>query len=273
MLTAITRGKAGRVRLPESDQDVSWRDVFRAREDLLTAVFFSRLRYLSHAALQRVIATLIGGVFAESLGEWGGIDFWPRLEGVNDRSWVEPDVLLRFERALVMVEVKPPFGGDQSAKQWRAQLDALRAELCSAAGIDELVVHYVALGRTSRVPLDALHDFDADEAFDLRVHRVEWDALSDALPGWIADAGRTDAAVFSDWAEAFALFGVRAAPRPRWEPLLVWVAANPVTPVSSPRQLVPTPLSARPRPVFRGQDWKPLVDFAQSYPLETTRWK
>lgn len=276
MLTAITHGKAGRVRLPESNRDVSWREVFREREDLLTAVLFGRFRYLSDAALGRVMSALVGEASAEELGQWQDIDFWPRLEGADDRRWVEPDVLLRFENALVMVEVKPPFGGDQSAAQWQAQLSALRAEVSGSETVGKSVVHFVALGRTSRVPVDALGDFNADNVFKLQVRRVEWDALAQHLPGWIAASDRTDAAVFADWNEAFALFGVRVVRPPRWEMFFTWLESHPVSPAS--RVPLRAPLVTESAPVSmsasnsRSLNWKRLADFAHTHCLELSPW-
>jgi hypothetical protein len=274
MLTAITRGKAGRVRLPDACADVSWRDVFRQREDLLTAVFFGRMAYLSDVALERVMGALVGDATAGGLGAWVGIEFWPRLQRLDGRNWVEPDVLLRFERATVMVEVKPPFGGDQSAVQWKAELEALVAEFQEVGSAAETVVHFVALGRTARVPEGALNDFDSKGLFQFEAHRVEWDVLARCIAEWPTECLRTDAAVCGDWLEAFRLFGLGRRAAPSWNTLAGWSAAHPLS-EALPRSL-PTHAARQPGPILTAAAsslprWEALLVFSQQHPLEIQR--
>ena len=69
MLKAILQSKAGRINLPGEPNPVSWREVFKYREDLLTAVFFGRLRYLSQQTANSVMALLIGDNAAAELGD------------------------------------------------------------------------------------------------------------------------------------------------------------------------------------------------------------
>ncbi|WP_152986159.1 hypothetical protein [Burkholderia sp. lig30] len=95
MLKAILHGKAGRAVLAGGVEQ-SWREIFRQREDLLTAAFLGRLAYLSDVGKQRVLKLLTPG-FTESLGPMKSISFWPRLTGHAKRSFVEPDVLINYE--------------------------------------------------------------------------------------------------------------------------------------------------------------------------------
>lgn len=66
MLHAVLHGKAGRVTADGEDQ--SWRELFRNREDLLTATFFGRLRYLSEEGEKKVLALLVGEKLADAFG-------------------------------------------------------------------------------------------------------------------------------------------------------------------------------------------------------------
>lgn len=223
MLTAIANGKAGRIRLPGSADGVSWRDVFKRREDLLTAVFFGRLRYLSDESITSVIGMLIGQYAAESLGQIQECEFWPHLTGLKERAWVEPDVLLHFENALVLVEVKPPFGGGQYIEQWKAEVHALVAECL--AGERELPerVHFLALGRNSLNAGDYHElDFDTRGCFELHIHTREWEPIVEAIPELIDSASRMDGAIFEDWVSAFELFGIHIESKHVWSDLVVW---------------------------------------------------
>jgi len=266
VLSAIARGKAGRVRLPDGSADVSWREVFRQREDLLTAVFFGRLAYLSDTALHHVMEALIGKAAAQ-LGAWLGIELWPRLARADGLTWVEPDVLLRFERAMVMVEVKPPNGADQTARQWRAELEALRTEL-QESGASGTFVHFVALGRTARVPAGWDSGLDSNETFAFEAHRVEWDALASSVSEAPADCQRSDAAVFDDWRIAFGLFGVRRYAA-SWETLASWSAAHLIPEAFDDLQtripsLRPAQILAVPTSLDR---WRELSTFSLRHPL------
>ena len=92
MLQAILLGKAGRIETDNGDVQ-SWREVFKLREDLLTAVFFSRIRYLSEDGERKILSLLVGNNAASQLGAVNEYIFWPKLSGLEGRSFVEPDIL------------------------------------------------------------------------------------------------------------------------------------------------------------------------------------
>lgn len=222
MLTAIIHGKAGRIQLQGEETRVRWREIFQRSEDLLTSVFFSRLRYLSPESICRVMALLVGDQAATELGELQHIEFWPRLEGANDRSWVEPDVRIHFARASVVIEVKPPFGGAQRIEQWRAQIQALAQEWTEE---DDAPLHfyYVALGNNTPQEDAAMKiDFGVEYAFTPILRQAEWHQIVLALRSLHVHATPSDRAVFDDWHKAFVLFGIPVQPAFQWSDLLAW---------------------------------------------------
>lgn len=222
MLTAILHSKAGRIQLEGQETKVRWREVFQRSEDLLTSVFFSRLRYLSPESICRVMALLVGDKAATELGELQRIEFWPRLDGANDRSWVEPDVQMYFAKALVVIEVKPPFGGIQRTEQWSAQIQALAKEWVEE---DENPTHfyYVALGNNT-LKADAVTqmDFGVEHVFIPTLCQAEWHPIAQALRSLYLDATPSDRAVYDDLREAFVLFGIPVQPAFEWSDLLEW---------------------------------------------------
>lgn len=217
MLHAILHGKAGRV-TDELGVDRSWRELFRKREDLLTAVFFGRFRYLSVDGQREVLSLLVSDDLAYRLGPVEDVIFWPRLKGLVGRSHVEPDLILIFSEAVLLIEVKPPFGGDQNELQWRAQVESLLIQ----REMDEPLVdvpdefHFLALGRNMSGSKDRCESLRLAfcQAGLKSVHTQQWskvchgvNALSDVSKG-------SDYAIYIDLIEAFKLFGMIENPLP-----------------------------------------------------------
>lgn len=206
MLTAILHGKAGRVEM--GDQMLSWRELFRKREDLLTSVFFGRFQYLSEPTQAHVLGLLLGKSLSDTLGQLQSVDFWPRLKGLEKFLYVEPDVVLHFDEHLVLVEVKPPHGKNQCKDQWRKEIAALHLENDECKSIV-----FLALGRnvpTWKSDADGLER----EFLGLRVVVQEWQEIKDELHKVSDTLDERDRRVISDWMEAFKLYGLREHPKP-----------------------------------------------------------
>ena len=217
MLKAIFNGKTGRI-TGENGIEQSWREVFRLREDLLTAVFFSRIRYLTCEGELNILTLLIGKDKANKLGVVKEYFFWPRLTGVKNRSFVEPDVLISCDNAMILVEVKPPFGGQgQSSVQWREEINGLiQQRINDDSGWDVPdTIHFVALGKNAQnwqPDSNSLKEEFID--FDLHIHVHEWEQICHGVTNLRnIDKGR-DSSVYDDWLEAFMLFGLVEQPLP-----------------------------------------------------------
>lgn len=208
MLNAIIHGKAGRIDLGNDAGSLSWRQLYKKREDLLTAAFFSRFTYLSGLLQHRLLKQWLGGVGDFTTFE--GIDYWPRydLDSRDDRNFVEPDLLLRFADCDVLVEIKPPLGGDQYHEQWQLEIEGYYAQ-------EEQIkpLYFLAIGRVG----DTLAKLDV---MALRENHPEFQAAS--VTDWkpiaiqlrkLLLSGELDAQdhrVVKDMLNALSLYGVRA---------------------------------------------------------------
>lgn len=279
MLTALVTRHAGRIDIPGIDDSISWHDVFRQSENLLTAVFFSRLRFLSDESLTKVLGLFIGQAEASNLGLFKEIEFWPHLAGLNERSWVEPDILIHFENATLIVEVKPPFGGGQYLEQWQAEVHSFVAECMSGARTAPDVVHFVALGRNScPIGKQSIAEFDTQDCFKLSVHAQEWDSIISALPTWRNDCSRIDTAVFNDWEQAFDLFDLHVAKAIlSWVDLLAYQQKNALSlsKLSFWQMIEAIPLKSTisTKKEEKSKKWQALLAFTRNHPLEFHTWK
>ncbi|CAN7415582.1 hypothetical protein LJR143_002419 [Pseudoxanthomonas sp. LjRoot143] len=281
MLTTISKNKAGRVQLPGSDASLNWREVFRRNEDLLTGVVFGRFRYLSRDALVAVMGCLLKETASSTLGELQAIDLWPRLKGLEGRSFVEPDVLMTFQAGAVLIEVKPPYGGDQYVGQWRAEIQALAAEYRAKERDPMSAVHFVALGRSLRAQrsgeIEKLQD-ELHGEFSLTIQCREWEDLIEFVSTWQSAGVASDDAVFDDWMQAFDLFGLvpKASPAAMWPPLVAWpgnrdlllesLAAWPARSHGGKGADAPSALPSTKRVV----EWGALIEFSTNHPLRRT---
>ena len=279
MLTAILNNKAGRIQLHGEERRIRWREVFQRSEDLLTSVFFSRLRYLSPESICRVMALLVGDQAATELGELHRIEFWPRLEGANDRSWVEPDVQMHFASALVVIEVKAPFGGVQRIEQWCDQIQALAQEWAEEDDAP-LNFYYVALGNNTQQPDAAMQiGLGVEHAITPTLCKAEWHLIAQALRSFHVHAPPTDRAVFDDWLEAFVLFGVPVQPAYQWSDLLAWADRCGLSTAEVPWPVWSKPTSTTPHSCTNMPasskglspsrvNWCALLDFSINNPLQ-----
>ncbi len=202
MLTAILHGKAGRVEI--DGHQLSWRALFRKREDLLTSVLFGRMPYLSDCVHDAFLRALLGNEYAGDIGPLSDIQFWPRLSESEDRRYVEPDVLIEYPHHRLLIEVKPPFGGMQTSKQWRAEVQALHRQ-----NDEPKQIILLALGRNHpkwRISADKLEREFTSIA--LRVVCLDWPELLRRLRLIRELADSRDERIFQDWFEAFRLFGM-----------------------------------------------------------------
>ncbi|MGF1906989.1 hypothetical protein [Aliivibrio salmonicida] len=212
MLKAIIHGKAGRIEHNENDS-VSWSSLFKAREDLLTSTFFERFAYLSDLAQMQILAdcfTLLTDEFKATFGGFQFIDYWPRYtlkEGDESRQ-VEPDLVIRFELCNLIVEVKPPEGGDQYYEQWQREI----ASFIQSDERNELPLHFLAIGRIEVDNATKWAESLKQSYLCLKtVGATKWQAVTDSLVKLVDsdEISPTDRRVLNDMLEALALYGLK----------------------------------------------------------------
>ncbi|WP_373226450.1 hypothetical protein [Enterobacter cloacae complex sp. ESBL7] len=201
----------------------SWRSVFQRYEDLLTAAFWGRISYLSHEAQHNILSSLLG----LNTRDWGALDtiqFWPRYDfpDVIDgavTTWItdgenlaEPDVVLTFKFATLIVEVKPPEGGMQYQQQWCKEIYAWKN-----SDENDTKLHFLALGN---LPENFVSLAEALESFfdSVKFHGIEWNRVRTLLqhPEWEWPT-TADKRIVGDCLHALALYGIREPLRP-WKP-------------------------------------------------------
>lgn len=150
MLKAILHGKAGRIE-HNQDESVSWSSLFQAREDLLTSTVFERFAYLSDAVQKDMLLHWFKahqGDIPTDFGELEGISYWPRFIHEHDKgsNLVEPDLIIHFDQCNIIIEVKPPAGGDQYFWQWQKEI----ASFLQSEDNPGTPLYFLAIGRVEQ---------------------------------------------------------------------------------------------------------------------------
>jgi hypothetical protein len=216
MLKAITHSKAGRVSSDNEKQSERWKDIYQQREDLMTAAVFSRFAYLSEELQNQILSTWFGiDACKNSFCGFEEIVFWPNyLHPDSDVHRVEPDVLLIFDHCYLLVEVKPPQGGDQYQQQWHREITAF---LYDAVNKDQTAetkpLNFLAIGRIDQKNANQWFDTLRNE-FKTKLNHcaaLRWQPATDHLYK-LEQAGlvklKTDKRVLADIFEALALYGL-----------------------------------------------------------------
>ena len=134
---------------------------------------------------------------------------------INEKDeYAEPDVVLTFEHATLMVEVKPPEGGQQYQQQWCKEIYAWKnSEEAQQA------LHFFAVGN---LPREATLLFDNLKALfkEVTFYGAEWREVRAKMEhpasGWPTEQ---DQRIVADCLRALELYGIRAPLLP-WQPFL-----------------------------------------------------
>lgn len=208
MLQAILNGKAGRVDTDGNGATVSWKQLYQTREDLLTSAFFNRFAYISPIIQHRILKYIFDG--AGDFTCFEGIDYWPKydLPERDDRNFVEPDLLIRFKDFDLLVEVKPPEGGNQYIEQWRMEIEGYFAQ---EDGIKE--IYFLAIGRTEYISKKDQDNLLKDEKFKLKgLAVISWKFVAKHLYRLLHsdEPLAQDKFILNDMLGALLLYGIRA---------------------------------------------------------------
>lgn len=218
MLKAILHGKAGRIE-HNKDESVSWSHLFKAREDLLTSTIFERFAYLSdevqHTLLQHWFKQHHGTIPA-SFGEFIDITYWQRFAHEHDKgsNQVEPDLILHFELCNIIVEVKPPAGGNQYFWQWFKEIESfLQAEEDSHKPL-----YFLAIGRIGQVDAELWASRLLPKQKQLKgVAALKWDSVTAQLVVLMSEQAecalsKQDSRIIQDMLDGLSLYGQQISP-------------------------------------------------------------
>ena len=218
MLKAITHSKAGRVSTDNGKQSERWKDIYQQREDLMTAAVFSRFAYLSEELQNQILSAWFDiDVNEKSFYGFEDIIFWPSYkltEKDKTARRVEPDLLIVFEHCYLLVEVKPPIGGDQYYQQWRNEVCAFLQDSENRKPTEvEKPLHFLAIGRIDQNNAKQWF-YDLKSEFKDKLElcaALRWQPATDHLYK-LEQAGlvklKTDKRVLADIFEALALYGL-----------------------------------------------------------------
>ncbi|CDU10188.1 conserved hypothetical protein [Vibrio coralliirubri] len=210
MLRAILGNKSGRISV--GAESVSVREVYKDREDMLTAAIISRVSYLSDEALNN----LFQSIFTHSQQDFSellDVEFWPNFSSTL-QSRVEPDVILHFEWGVMIIEAKRPHDSYQYAEQWIKELESL------PSNYREGEIYFLSLGGSTvnnKVELARFRGLkDSYENVSIPdptfMAYQTWEGLIDYLQRSkdSGDLSRSDNKVIADMIEALELYHVHA---------------------------------------------------------------
>lgn len=212
MLQAVLHGKAGRIEWDGVEPSVSWRELFKSREDLLSAAVFGRFAYLSDGVQKSLMKRWL--CCEDELGAFEAIDFWPSysLERNDTKRRVEPDIVMRFSKANVLMEIKPPSGGGQYKLQWQREISSF----LSSDSEPRAQLFFLAIGRLNLAETEGwgleLQKYYGDRLTS--VATIAWAPLVKTLLDLQKEQQlkRSDACVIHDICEALNLYGLKTSP-------------------------------------------------------------
>lgn len=208
MLHAIVHSKAGRIEIEGASIPV--REIYKGREDMLTAAVFARLSYLNPEVRNQCFTACLPNSrhLFDSLVK---VEYWPSLSS-KIQTRVEPDVVLHFDWGIMVVEVKRPQDGWHTAEQWSTELDAVKE---THHGKTLMLLALGGNEYANQIELKRLKAMMAsDNKPDHEYHALTWPELATELGQLQSSVSTSDQRIIADIFAALKLYGVDPAARP-----------------------------------------------------------
>lgn len=209
MLQAVLHGKAGRIE-HEGEESVSWRQLFQTREDLMTAAVFSRFTYLSSTTQNSLLQAWLHS--NADFSQFESIEYWPRYGYIDDAAGlrdVEPDIVLRFNNFNILIEIKPPTGGDQYYQQWQREI----AAFIHSDTQKNLPIYFLAIGRIEHKDAQLWGALLLNQHPDRlkSVHAIKWQPVVDSIRNLLTLEmySKQDSRILIDILDAMQLYGLK----------------------------------------------------------------
>lgn len=214
MLRALLHGKDLGAHIFDADAKTSWRQIFRASEDFLTAAVFSRLSYLDGAELWGILREAFGNKLPNfKVATLNNIEFWPRWN-LSTRDFVEPDIFLQFSLGDpevlvdVLIEAKLGEGLSQYSAQWITEIEAYREQYPESDGNN---FYFLAIGGLRANFSQQVKDLAAqtiETVGETNIAGTSWSKLTDVIHSK-SHQTTSNQRVIEDILEALALCGER----------------------------------------------------------------
>lgn len=152
------------------------RNLYKGKEDSLTAAVFERLRYLPKELFHHIIHQAIYQNIPElDLHKIESLEFWPSWDSTNTSNarLVEPDIFIRTPKTDVIIEAKRYDRNQQYFGQWIKQIQAYHNEY----GEEGKGLIYIALGGIKELTSTQLEY----QGKTFTIYKSEWSKLLQAI--------------------------------------------------------------------------------------------
>lgn len=214
MLRALLHSKDLGTQTIGVEGKLSWRQIFKASEDFLTASVFSRLCYLDGPEFWEILREASGHALPSyKLATLQNVEFWPRWS-LSSRDFVEPDIFLQFSLGDpevlvdVLVEAKLGAGLSQYSDQWIAEIEAYTEQFPDN---DRHQFYFLAVGGLGSNIKRRTEDLAARTIEALghaNISGTSWSKLTDVVHAHAHRKGQKSR-ILDDILEALALCGER----------------------------------------------------------------
>lgn len=148
------------------------RKFFKTNEDSLTSFVFEKLSYLPSELFEYIMKDSVNDILPDiNFRTLNDIVFWPHWssEKTNNKNFVEPDILIRFERFDILIEAKRYDENQQYSAQWKKEIIAYHNEYKS----DNKELVFIALGGINKYQTEPLEV----EGHEYNIYKCKWSSI------------------------------------------------------------------------------------------------